>query len=379
MTVVGENRAYLLTPPGAGAIAVVRILGPAAPSFLARHFSKPVKASRAVHADLCDGQTVLDDPVVVGLPGGGADVSLHGGPWVVESVLALLRKEGFEVTQTNEDDPDSPLPLDAVDGANVLEREVNAHLPLARTELGVRILIGQPAAWDAFVRRATPGPADGAHLARRMQRAEEIKSEISAVLADNGLWWLLHPPRVAIIGAPNVGKSTLANRLFGRDRVITADVPGTTRDWVGETANLDGLAVTLVDTPGIRQTEDAVEAQAIKRSGEQIKGADLVVVVVDASRPLEGEQAAVLEAWPNALRVINKMDGPAAWDLPLAGGVKTVATSGQGVDGLRQAIRGRFGIVAGMDTTWPRWWTPRQKTVLEEAAARVELLGRMLE
>jgi tRNA modification GTPase len=149
---------------------------------------------------------------------------------------------------------------------------------------------------------------------------------------------------------------------------------------VGETANLDGLAVTLVDTPGIRATDDAIEAEAIARSGEQIRSADLVVVVADAARPLEGEQAAVLEAWPDALRVVNKVDAPAAWDVALiGGGVRTVGTSGEGVDELRREIRGRFGIVAGLDEGWPRWWTARQREVLEAAVGRVELVRRMVE
>jgi tRNA U34 5-carboxymethylaminomethyl modifying GTPase MnmE/TrmE len=133
-----------------------------------------------------------------------------------------------------------------------------------------------------------------------------------------------------------------------------------------------------VDTPGIRQTEDAIEAKAIEVSGEQVRSADLVVVVVDAGRPLEGEQAAVLEAWPDALRVVNKTDVEApAWDQALISGVRTVGTTGQGVDELRQAIRGRFGVVAGMDERWPRWWTDRQKAVIEEALGRVELIGRI--
>jgi tRNA modification GTPase len=267
-----------------------------------------------------------------------------------------------------------------VDGGDVLEREVNAHLPLAKTELGVRVLLNQVDAWRAVVRRATPGPGEETHLARWMQKAEVVKAELSAILADRGLYWLLNPPRVAIVGAPNVGKSTLANRLFARDRVITADLPGTTRDWVGEVANLDGLAVMLVDTPGIRQTDDAIEAEAIARSGEQIVAADLVVVVTDATRPMEGEQAAVLEAWPDALRVVNKTDTPTpAWDLARVGGVKTVGTTGRGVDELRRTIRSRFGLVPGMDEKWPRWWTPRQKQVLEDALGRVEVIARIME
>jgi tRNA modification GTPase len=370
------NRAYLLTPPGVGAIAVVRLMGPQVKPFLAAHFSRPVPEGRCVHGNLSDGADVLDDPVVVSLNGGnGVDISLHAGEWVVQSVLALARKEGFELSEATNP---PPIPLEAADGANILEREVNAHLPLARTELGVRVLLHQQAAWDEFIRRATPGAAEEAHLARWMQKAEGLKGEIAAILADKGLWWLLNPPRVAIIGAPNVGKSTLANRLFAQERVITADLPGTTRDWVGEIANLDGLAVMLVDTPGIRQTEDAIESEAIARSGEQILSAGLVVVVVDATRPLEGDQADVLDAWPDALRVVNKTDTPTpAWDVVRIGGVKTVGTTGKGIDDLRKAIRSRFGIVAGMDENWPRWWTPRQQTVLQDALGRVELVARM--
>jgi tRNA modification GTPase len=360
------NRVYLLTPPGVAAITVIRLVGPAVQTFFKSHFSKPLAEGRCVHGELSDNNGVLDDPVIVLLDNGSAaDINLHGGEWVVRSVLALARSEGFALIES----PNEGVPLEAVEGQNLLEREVNAHLPLARTELGVRVLLNQPAAWADFTRRATPGPGEEAHLARWMQRADAINSEITRIVDDRGLWWLLHPPRVAIIGAPNVGKSTLANRLFAQQRVITADLPGTTRDWVGEIANLDGLAVMLVDTPGIRQTEDTIEAQAIARSGKQIQSADLVVVVVDAARPLEGDQAKVLEAWPDALRVVNKVDTPIpAWDLSLIAGVKTVATTGQGVDQLRQTIRARFDIVAGMDERWPRWWTPRQKRILEEAA-----------
>jgi tRNA modification GTPase len=371
------NRAYLLTPPGVGAIAVVRLVGPCVAAFLQKHFSRAVQPGRCVHGNLTDGDQVLDDPVIVTFDDGrAADISLHGGEWVVQSVLSLATKEGFQLSDAITNQP--PIPLDAADGANLLEREVSAHLPLARTELGIRVLTHQPAAWEEFIRRATPGLAEGAHLARWIQKAQAIKGEIAAILADKGLWWLLNPPRVAIIGAPNVGKSTLANHLFAQERAITADLPGTTRDWVGEIANLDGLAVMLVDTPGIRQTDDQIESEAIARSGEQIQAADLVVVVVDAARALDGDQADVLDAWPDALRVVNKTDtATPAWDLARIGGVRTVGTTGQGVEDLRKSIRSRFGIVAGMDENWPRWWTPRQQKVLQDALGRVELVARM--
>ena len=207
------------------------------------------------------------------------------------------------------------------------------HVPLARTEQALRVLLAQPAAW---ARGERPDPDD------------------------KGLWWLLHPPRVAIVGPPNVGKSTLANQLFAQERSITADLPGTTRDWVGEMANIDGLAVMLVDTPGVRQTSDPIESEAIERSGAEVKRADLVVLVLDASAPDTSKERALMEAHPNAVIVWNKSDRAARHP---PDGIRTVATTGTGVDQLRDAIRRRFGCES-FDENRARWWTSEQRAVL---------------
>jgi len=190
-------------------------------------------------------------------------------------------------------------------------------------------------------------------------------AERAAIVADEELWWLLHPPRIAIVGAANVGKSTLANQLFGQERSITADLPGTTRDWVGETANLDGLAVTLVDTPGIRQTNDAIESTAIERAGEQLRGADLVVLVLDGSRPLEPEQGALITRFPDAVGVINKSDLLPAWSN--IQGIPVCARSGDGVGALREVIRGRFHV--GRRPGQRKWWMREQRSMLIDGDA----------
>jgi tRNA modification GTPase len=179
------------------------------------------------------------------------------------------------------------------------------------------------------------------------------------------LHWLLRPPRVAIVGVPNVGKSTLANQLFGAERVITADVPGTTRDWVGEIANLDGLAVMLVDTPGRRASDDAIEREAIDRSTEQITAADLVVLVLDPTQLRKPGQAELERMFPAALRVVNKSDRAGLWE-SAATAIRTVATTGVGVDALRAAIRCRFLGADTFDLAQARWWTERQRRVLED-------------
>jgi len=163
------NRAFLLTPPGVAAIAVVRLVGPGVANFLSAHFSRPVTPGRTIHGQLTDGETVLDDPVVVLTPAGAVDISVHGGPWVVQSVLELAKKEGFELSDVT----DPTISLDAMDGANLLEKEVNANHPLARTELGVRVLLHQAGAWAEFVRRAVPGPVGALVMVRSSVKSGE--------------------------------------------------------------------------------------------------------------------------------------------------------------------------------------------------------------
>lgn len=324
-----RNQAMLLTPAGAAAIAVVRIVGTGTQTFLKQHFSRPTTRLRCVHGELSDeAGEVIDDPVIVlHEQGHTADINLHGGPWVVAATLDLLRRNGFDISES----------LAPNDGKATLEREMFEALPRAVTEQGIRMLLAQPEAWRAFVDR---GPT-----------ADHVR----AVLDDRCLERLLHPPRVAIVGPPNVGKSTLANQLFAQERSITADIPGTTRDWVGEIANIDGLPVMLLDTPGVRETPDPIEHRAIEASRQVVQGADLIVYVIDASAPF-------VPATRNAvLRLLNKVDmgTPPGLEHDIA----TVATTGQGVEQLRAEIRKRLGC-ENLDPSLPRTWTERQREVL---------------
>jgi tRNA modification GTPase len=341
--------AILLTPPGASAIAVVRLSGDGVAPLLARRFSRPVSENRTVHGDLSDESgNVIDDAVVVLSRGGTiADVNLHGGPWVVRSVLDLVRRAGFDVRHPSDE------PEIAFDAKSPLEREVLESLPLARTELGLRTLLAQPRAW-----------ADA--------RAQLTRADLHRILADRCLDHLLRHPWVAIVGAPNVGKSTIANQLFAQERSITADLPGTTRDWVGEIANVDGLPVVLVDTPGVRETSDAIERDAIARSGEQVAAADLILLVLDATRPLAPEQTPLLERYgldPRTVVVLNKSDlaGTAMpANAPPRVDVRTCAVTGQGIDQLRAAILSHFGC-ADVNPDAPRVWTERQRGIVRSA------------
>ncbi len=423
--VPSTNTALLLTAPGVGAIAVVRLLGPRVSGFITRHFSRPTAEGKCIHGQWRDAETdsagpILDDPVITRLASGGADVNLHGSPWIVRAFLDQAQAHGFNIEdhtsqgqepatnpahlanprppapdpfaltpETHDSAPDhpstrlpthqlQPLPLAAVEGLTLLEREAMSHLPLAPTELAAQTLLAQPQAWADFLSQSLARAAENHHLALQSAHNQHLKDDIRKILADPSLIHLLHPPRVAIIGAPNVGKSTLANQLFARQRVITADLPGTTRDWVGEIANLDGLAIMLVDTPGIRSTIDPIESAAISRSSAQIEAADLVLIVLDPTQPLEA-QSVLLNAWSSALRIVNKSDLPPAWDPTRIAGLRTIGTTGQGIDDLRRQIRRHFNINENDSADHPRWWTMRQRTILEEAAIHPEVLSRFID
>jgi tRNA modification GTPase len=351
--------AILLTPPGAAAIAVLRLSGERVAPFLAERFSRPLSENRPVHGDLSDESgNVLDDAVVVLSRGKTvADINLHGGPWVVQSVLDLARRAGFEVHKP------SDVPDIALDGTSELEREVLAGIPFARTELGLRTLLAQPRAW-----------ADA--------KSTLSRDDLDRILADRSLENLLHPPRVAIVGAPNVGKSTLANQLFAQERSITADLPGTTRDWVGEIANIDGLPVTLVDTPGVRDSADPIEREAIARSGEQVAAADMILLVLDATQPLAPDQSSLRERYgfdPRTVIVLNKSDLAAAVLVGSAAprvDVRTCAVTGHGIDKLRVMILAHFGC-ADLQPDCPRIWTDRQRDIVHRSLHDPTLLREL--
>ena len=154
--------------------------------------------------------------------------------------------------------------------------------------------------------------------------------------------------RAVILGSPNAGKSSLLNRLSGFDRVIVTDIPGTTRDTVEQTVTFGRHLVRLVDTAGIRDTQDVIEKIGVDRSMEAVKDCDVALFVVDASKSLTDEDRRAIEAAkcaPRSLALCNKSDLPAAVspdELPFDTVLTVSARTGAGLDALPAVLEGWF-------------------------------------
>jgi tRNA modification GTPase len=149
--------------------------------------------------------------------------------------------------------------------------------------------------------------------------------------------------RAAIVGRPNVGKSSLLNQLLGHDRAIVSPVPGTTRDTIEETANVRGIPVVFIDTAGLREGTDEIEIEGIKRSRVSLERAELILHVLDNSEPLTEADANYLREFAGKKRIVvrNKSDLPArlelsADDVPV---VSVSCASGAGLESLKNAIK----------------------------------------
>jgi tRNA modification GTPase len=294
-------------PPAA--IAVIRISGPRARfglEALCRRVPHPRQVSLARLRDPASEQ-VIDEALVLWLPGPRTEVGedmaelhLHGGRAVIAATLAALgRLDGFRPAEPGEFTrrafANGKLDLTAVEGlADLIYAETEAQRRQAYRQLkgvlGTRAeswrqrLIAALALIEARIDFAEDVPDD--LIARALDAALQLREEICGVLADDRRGERLRDGSVVTIaGPPNVGKSSLLNRIARRDAAIVSPYAGTTRDIIEVHLDLDGYPVTLLDTAGIRPTEDPVELEGVRRARARAEIADLVLWMIDASAP----------------------------------------------------------------------------------------------
>jgi tRNA modification GTPase len=339
----------IATPPGRGGIGVVRLSGPDA-LLIARQLITHGGELAPRHATLTDtrsGDRAIDQVVVTYFPAPhsytGEDVielSAHGSPVVLRSIVESAMAATARLAEPGE----FTLRAFLSGRIDLMQAEAVADLIDAVTPLQARAAFDQlegtltrtiadldASLFDLIARleASVDFPDEGFHFIEPQtlgRSVDALLARTGALLADARRGRLVREGlSIAIVGRPNVGKSSLFNALAGASRAIVTEVPGTTRDLVTETIDLEGLRVTLVDTAGLRETADRVEAEGVSRSRQAIAVADLVLVVIDEDQPQIIEN--------KHLVVQNKCD----LGRPDRG-IRVSATSGEGLDELRAAI-----------------------------------------
>ncbi len=372
-----DTIAAIATPLGQGGVGIVRISGPCSGAvleslFLASHENFTGFRPRVLHhGHIHDGQQrVLDEVLAVHMPGPAtftgedvAEIHCHGGPAILVAVLeAVLRKEVRSAQR----------------GEFTKRAFLNGRMDLTQAE-AVAEMIAAPAVEGVRLAQARLDGMLGRHIQSLSRRLEQLRLQLCVavdfpedeveclapeafmaevaeavdavtVLVNNyerARCWR-EGAQVVLAGQVNAGKSSLMNALLGRRRAIVTDVPGTTRDFLEELIMLDGLAVRLVDTAGLRETGDIIEREGISMSRDLVAGADLVLLVVDARQGMGTHEAELLAdmAPGSVLVVLNKLDtlSPQECDavadsfapLPVE---RVSALQGYGMERLASAVR----------------------------------------
>lgn len=359
----------IATPAGRGGIGIVRLSGTdalrIASALTGREAFEPRHAT-LVHVG---GRDASDQAIVTcySAPASytGQDVveiSAHGSPVLLHAIVRAAIEAGARLAEPGEFTLRAYLHgrIDLVQ-AEAVQDLVAAVTPLqARAAfdqlegtLTERITTIDAALFDLSARleASLDFAGEGYHFVEPGRVASEIGGIIASIdtlLGEARAGRLVREgAQVVIVGRPNAGKSTLFNALAGSGRAIVTEIPGTTRDLLTETVDIQGIAVTLVDTAGIRaEASDAVETEGIARARAAVGRADLTVLVLDRSRPLESDDLALLESVRHAPHVVveSKADLDPAWTDPAEGGIQVSAPTGAGLQALRGAVSHRLGL-----------------------------------
>ena len=368
-----DTIAAISTPPGRGGIGIVRLSGPWATEIAAQLVSlrQPLEHGRARLADVLEGgegsgSTRIDEALVTWFAAPNSytaqdvvEIAAHGSPVVLGLLLGRALELGARLAEPGEFTERAFL----AGKLDLTQAEAVRDLIEAQTLTQARQAASQMG--GALSRRVGPIKQDLVELIALLEagidfaeddvdiapegeiarRIGELTPPLRALEASFARGRIVHDGlTLAIVGRPNAGKSSLFNRLVERERAIVTATPGTTRDLVTERISLDGIPLELVDTAGLREGREEAEQMGIARSREALADAALVLVVLDATQPLNDEEHRLLAAVEGrpALIAVNKCDlaetGDAAEEVGGVPAQRTSALTGEGIAQLRERI-----------------------------------------
>ena len=388
-TTSNETIAAISTPPGRGGIGIVRLSGPEASSIAVQliRLRQPLEHGRARLADVLDDPAGkadrIDEAVVTFFAAPNSytaedlvEIAAHGSPVVLDLLLRRALDLGARLAEPGEFTQRAFLS----GRMDLTQAEAVRDLIDAQTLTQVRQAASQMG--GALSRRVAPVKQSLVELVALLEAGIDFAEDDVDVTSEQEIArridTLKHPLvalensfarghivrdglTLAIVGRPNVGKSSLFNRLVERDRAIVTATPGTTRDLVTERISLDGIPLELVDTAGLREGLEEAEQLGIARSREALADAAVVLIVLDATQPLNDEEHRLLEAVEgrHAIVAINKSDLELQDSVPhetvAIQAIRTSALTGEGISTLRERIlalvTGGAGAEDGMLTS----------------------------
>jgi len=352
----------IATPPGRGGLGVVRLSGPTAAEIAQAllHLNTPLQPRQATFARTHGDQVVATWFAAPHSYTGEhvVEISAHGSPVVLRQIVEQAMQSGARLAEPGEftfraflnrriDLVQAEAVADLIDA--VTPQQARAAFDQLEGTLTERIAEIDAELFDLIARleASLDFPDEGYHFVETGEAGAALRSiegKLTTLLCEAKRGRLIREgARVAIVGKPNVGKSSLFNALLRAGRSIVTPIPGTTRDLITETADIGGLRLELIDTAGMRDTVDEVEVEGVSRARRAWTTADLVLVVLDLSQPLEDADFDLLSETASAPRRIaaSKNDLPAVWsgaDLSLA--IETISSkTGEGLDNLQREIR----------------------------------------
>jgi len=388
-----DTIAAISTPLGEGGIGIVRLSGAEALPIAKAVFRGKLSDRRLSYGHIIDPQTgERVDEVLVSYMAAPhtyttedvVEINCHGGPLPLQRILQLALRHGARLAQPGEFTLRAFLNgrIDLAQAESVLDvirARTEASLRVAvqgldgRLSSAIKDLREQLLSTLAYLTARIDFPEDEIapqEVVQPLNEALRVLRELIAT-ADAGMVYRFGV-KTAIVGRPNVGKSSLLNRLLREDRSIVTPVPGTTRDTIEEVANLKGVPFILVDTAGIIHSKDLVESLGVERSRKAIEQADLVLTLIDISQPITDSDREILGLIGEkvALVVANKCDLPHQ-SKPEELGRETVYTSALSGEGLSQLEEKMVELALGGKVVVPdapMVNNPRHKDALERAA-----------
>lgn len=384
--------AAIATAPGRGSIGIIRVSGAALASFAQALIPGPLEARHARLTPFLDSSgAVLDEGLVLYFPAPhsytGEDVlelQGHGGPVVMRQLLQRCVELGARLARPGEFTEraylNGRMDLAQAEGvADLIEASTTLAARAALRSLHgefsqlIQKLIEKIVGLRTLLEATLDFPDEEVEFltaGRAQEKLAVVQRDLDAALAATRQGSLLRDGiQAVLIGAPNVGKSSLLNRLAGEDLAIVTEMPGTTRDTVREQIEIDGMPVHIIDTAGLRETGDAVERIGISRTWAMIGKADLALLVSDASGMDDAADRAIIDQLPAGLvriRVLNKIDLAGRNAARESGNAEEQvwisAKTGEGLELLKQAISDRAG------------WHPAGEGLYTARARHVEAL-----